>query len=203
VSPFLFQIDRNEVKGPLLQFQSTIFEHDDVLKLVKSINSACDPSLEDVRLEAIFAVWWPTLESRLKDVSLAGNANGELDDGKRSVEDVLDEVLTLVRAQQKIITDPTELLPRDYIEYIFRSSELADRMVVDAVSELETLARVIRHEATRLGENAENEEFSTLAMTSRELGLIVGHLANATGSRRRRQPPRKSNRPTVGTTETG
>ncbi len=41
VSPFLFRIKRSEVEGPILQFQSTIFEKDDVLKLLKSINAAC------------------------------------------------------------------------------------------------------------------------------------------------------------------
>ncbi|WP_462167591.1 TIR domain-containing protein [Pseudoalteromonas sp. GB43] len=40
VSPFLFDIKRSEVNGPILQFQSTVFEKDDVKKLLLSLNKA-------------------------------------------------------------------------------------------------------------------------------------------------------------------
>jgi len=40
VSPFLFDIKRSEVNGPILQFQSTVFEKDDVKKLLMSLNKA-------------------------------------------------------------------------------------------------------------------------------------------------------------------
>ena len=36
VTPFLFDIKRSEVKGPILQFQSTIFEQEDIKKMVKT-----------------------------------------------------------------------------------------------------------------------------------------------------------------------
>lgn len=72
VSPFLFDIKRSEVDGPILQFQSTIFSRDDMLKLVKTLNKACgDDKLTDERLEKAFGVWWPTLEeelNKLKDI---------------------------------------------------------------------------------------------------------------------------------------
>ena len=34
---FLFDIKRSEVQGPILQFQSTIFEKDDIKKMVKNV----------------------------------------------------------------------------------------------------------------------------------------------------------------------
>ncbi len=37
VSPFLFDIKRSEVQGPILQFQSTIFEKDDIKKWSKHL----------------------------------------------------------------------------------------------------------------------------------------------------------------------
>lgn len=52
VTPFLFDIKRSEIKGPILQFQSTIFEKDDIKKLVKTLNKACGESgIPDDRLE--------------------------------------------------------------------------------------------------------------------------------------------------------
>jgi hypothetical protein len=41
VCPFLFDIKRSEVDGPILQFQSTILEKDDIQKLVRTLNKAC------------------------------------------------------------------------------------------------------------------------------------------------------------------
>lgn len=72
VSPFLFDIKRSEVDGPILQFQSTIFQKEDIKKLVKTLNKACgESSITDARLEKAFEVWFPTLEeelNKLKDI---------------------------------------------------------------------------------------------------------------------------------------
>jgi hypothetical protein len=66
VSPFLFDIKRSEVDGPILQFQSTILEKEDIKKLVHSLNKACNnDQLPDERLEKAFNVWYPTLEEEL------------------------------------------------------------------------------------------------------------------------------------------
>lgn len=69
VSPFLFALKRSDVKsGPILQFQSTIVEKEDVRKLLQSINGAAQPALEEARLNKVFDVWWPELESKLKSL---------------------------------------------------------------------------------------------------------------------------------------
>jgi hypothetical protein len=66
VCPFLFQLKRSEVQGPLLQFQSTIYDREDVLKLLHSINNAAEPHcIDDARLDSIFDVWWPKLAERM------------------------------------------------------------------------------------------------------------------------------------------
>ena len=58
VSPFLFDIKRSEIEGPILQFQSTIFKEEDVLKLVKTLNKASDDiKLSEERLEKAFSTW--------------------------------------------------------------------------------------------------------------------------------------------------
>jgi len=80
VSPFLFDIQRSEVDEPILQFQSTIFEKNDIKKLVKTLNEACGKnSLSEERLMKAFDVWYPTLEANLnavksQDVSAIGSS---------------------------------------------------------------------------------------------------------------------------------
>jgi hypothetical protein len=43
VSPFLFRVDRAEIRGPLSQFQSTVCDKEDIFNLLTSINNRFDP----------------------------------------------------------------------------------------------------------------------------------------------------------------
>jgi hypothetical protein len=90
VSPFLFNIKRAEIDGPILQFQSTIFEEEDVKKLLKTINKACgDDKLSDERFEKSFAVWYPNLEKELKELKDKTKSEEETteDDGSESLNE--------------------------------------------------------------------------------------------------------------------
>jgi TIR domain len=128
VSPLLFQLDRSDVTGPLLQFQSTLIEKTDVFRLVHSVNAACaDRAMEHSRLDRILDVWWPTLEDLLGGVQcvLSGTPASEvLPAESRSNEEVLRELLELVRGQQRLLNAPEELLPSAYIAAALRSSGL-------------------------------------------------------------------------------
>ena len=93
VSPFLFEVDRSEVnEGPIHQFQSTIFEKEELRKLLKSINEACGShALDEERLNKVFEQWWFNLEIKLRELvlgqenalpSVAGIAESLLNDTK-------------------------------------------------------------------------------------------------------------------------
>ena len=140
VAPFLFGLKRSEVKGPLLQFQSTVAEREDVLKLVHSLNNAEEAkSIEDARLDEIFEVWWPKLEESLG--ALDTDTGPKHDDQEQKADhdhrtaDILEEVLELVRRQQKFLHSPQELFPEEYIAHVLRR---ADRGLLEhpAFSEL-------------------------------------------------------------------
>lgn len=125
VSPFLFRLKRSEVEGPILQFQSTIFEHDDVLKLLKSVNSACaQDALEDARLERAFEVWWPQLEkllNEIEDIAVEPNQPAlEPPAPDEATSRVLEEVLELTRKNHKLLRDPMSLIPVDYLQHALR-----------------------------------------------------------------------------------
>jgi TIR domain len=118
VSPFLFRLKRSDVNGPILQFQSTIVEREDVFKLVRSMNDACQQeALEDARLERAFDVWWPQLEAELNGIPQAEQP-AQLAEADRGVDSktsqVLEELLELTRTNHKILRDPTALLPIEY-----------------------------------------------------------------------------------------
>jgi len=110
VSPFLFDIKRSEVDGPILQFQSTIFNKDDVFKLVKTLNKASgEDQLNDAMLEKAFKVWWPTLEEELSKLTeLKDEVDTEKENNSSSSEssEILEEILDLSRLNQKLLRNP-------------------------------------------------------------------------------------------------
>ena len=127
VSPFLYQLKRSEIKGPILQFQSTIQERDDVFKLTKSINQACgELGLDEARLEKVFDVWWPSLEQDLNSIRIP-EVESEIKPAPKTkkapefdqISNILEEVLEISRTNQKLLRNPEEILPPDYFDYLF------------------------------------------------------------------------------------
>lgn len=116
VTPFLFDIKRSEVKGPILQFQSTIFEKDDIKKMVKTLNKACgDSGISESRLEKSFDVWYPNLEENLNDLKNDSKQNDEIEKSKKSVRstEILEEILELSRDNQRLLRNPDEKMYED------------------------------------------------------------------------------------------
>lgn len=126
VSPFLFGIKRSEVDGPLLQFQSTILEKEDIKKLLKTLNRACDgDGLADDRLEKAFEVWYPTLETELGKLTQESVPQSDEDESNLSTPetlDILEEILELSRSNQKLIRNPESSISSsiDEVKFILR-----------------------------------------------------------------------------------
>lgn len=122
VTPFLYGIKRSEVQGPLLQFQSTVYEKDDIHKLLKSLNQRLTDSerIKDEALKKALDVWWPQLEAALNPLETHAVARTSLSKKTTNTEpaDILEELLELSRNQQRILSDPSSLLPPDYVEYV-------------------------------------------------------------------------------------
>jgi hypothetical protein len=126
VSPLLFGLKRSEVKGgPLLQFQSTLAEADDMRKLLFSLNSSCQPPLlEEPRLSTIFDVWWPQIEKRFKELLADAASVLLVPEGPQPRDsantEILEEILELTRQQHRILNSPPDLLPPRYLAEVMR-----------------------------------------------------------------------------------
>ncbi len=123
VSPFLFKLKRSELKGPLLQFQTTIFTKEDVRKLIKSINISAetDDRLDDSRLDHLFNVLWDELESKLKEIESQDlPIEIEKEPTRIESESILEEILELSRNQQRILSNPDQLFPPDYLRDVIK-----------------------------------------------------------------------------------
>ncbi|MDE7162827.1 MAG: toll/interleukin-1 receptor domain-containing protein [Clostridia bacterium] len=124
VSTIAVDIQYSEIKGPLSSFQNTKLEKEDMFSLLKSINNSIEKSgeknLSDEKLKNSFDAFWQTFNIKLKKL---------FDDHKKEPvkkqtskmqiqQESFDELLQLMRNQNAIITDPSRLLPIEYIDYI-------------------------------------------------------------------------------------
>lgn len=110
VCPVLFDLDCSELQGrPLLQFMCTTFDKDDFYKVVCTLNSCLGAEcLESTVLEKSFEMWWPSLEKEIQSVlPFQPTLNFEINGMQQApLKDhmILEELLTLARDQQKILT---------------------------------------------------------------------------------------------------
>lgn len=178
VSPFLFGIDRTEVTGPLLQFQSTINEREDVYKLVRGINNSCESGLDESRLDQIFTVWWPSLETKLDSIFEVSAPNSDSPTGhKRTNEDVLEEILSLVRTQQKILSDQPEIRPM--IESLIRRQSTGAPLPTALVRDLARTWHLLFGEMlTFIDSHADVKTTRKLLTLTEELDLMVNMITD-------------------------
>lgn len=92
----LGKLKTSDIKGPLAGFQATLFEKDDVRKLVKSLNASTAPkNLPEPTLEKIFEKWWPDLEANV--ALLLKQSTPSAAQEERTEQDILLELLDLTR----------------------------------------------------------------------------------------------------------
>lgn len=131
VSPFLFNIKRSEVDGPILQFQSTIFEKEDIKKLLKTLNKACgEEMLSDERLDKAFEVWYPTLETELNKIQEPVTLMDTVE--KNNIEspsnEILEEILELSRLNQKLLRSPDSRYAKEIEQMHMMLMDLRERL---------------------------------------------------------------------------
>ncbi|WP_409289647.1 TIR domain-containing protein [Peribacillus sp. SCS-37] len=123
VSPFLLDLKKSEVQGPLRQFQSTTYEKEEVRQLMHSINIACgENALEETRLNSIFDMAWESLKGDLDKIikEYYETKKGEVEDKATESEkdnypvEVFEEVLDLSRSQYRLLNSPGDLIPPEY-----------------------------------------------------------------------------------------
>ena len=118
VCPFLFDLKQSQVKGPLEQFQSAIFEKEEVRKLVVAINKASSENvLKEELLNKTFEKWWPDFESKLNTLKAKQPSQMEAVD-KAQTDDVIEKVLEIVRINQRLLNTPEQLMPQRYLSSI-------------------------------------------------------------------------------------
>ncbi|WP_148255302.1 TIR domain-containing protein [Aidingimonas lacisalsi] len=99
VCPILVGLDNSDIKGPLTQFQTTLFEKADFKKLVLDINKAnAENQLESTVLDTVFEKFWPELEEKINGIlDIEGSIDSKGAD-LRPDRELIEEILDLSRA---------------------------------------------------------------------------------------------------------
>jgi hypothetical protein len=104
VCPLLFGIELTDVKGPLSQFQATVFNRNEAFKLVTTVNNLLgDQKLPDTNLDKIFKKWWPELDSAITNIMMSESKNGH--ENLRTDRDLIEEMLQTIR----VISSATQI----------------------------------------------------------------------------------------------
>jgi hypothetical protein len=102
VCPYLLSFEPTEVVGPLAQFQAVKADRDGTKRLLQTINRAQEHPLPEDRLNNILDVFWPSLEKLLLDIT---NRSQGTQEPKRSLENMVEEILRIVREQQQSLSN--------------------------------------------------------------------------------------------------
>lgn len=99
VCPYLLGLQPSEIPWPIARFMATKAEKEDTRKLMDKITKSLgEAALDSGRLSEAVDVWWPRLEDALTAARKL-EAKPLLKDSKRNPEDMLEEILELVRSQ--------------------------------------------------------------------------------------------------------
>jgi hypothetical protein len=145
VCTLLFNIESADVKGPLTSFQSTRFARDDFRRLVGTINNAAgDAKLAAEVLDSVFEMWWPRLETQVKQIISSHDKGAKME--RRSERDILEEVLELARMNASTQGQPPRFSERSFMELmdvLYETMAMACRRGPDEVS-LHLIRRIDR-----------------------------------------------------------
>lgn len=100
VTPYLLDIRPTEITGPLAQFHAKTSDRAGTLDIIKALNqSMSTEALLESRLEGYFNRAWPDMEAKISTIrSSVAAPNPEAP--KRTIEDKVDEMLSLLRDRQ-------------------------------------------------------------------------------------------------------
>ena len=115
VCPFLIDLQHGDLLPPLSQFNGTLPNKEDVLKLVKTTNSERkEQALPGPQLLKAFDLWWPKFEEPFNEILANHKPKEQVE--KRSRDDILEEILELSRSIQRSLQE------RDSVQEMIKRS---------------------------------------------------------------------------------
>ena len=156
----LYNLKHSDIIQPLAQFQHTLATKEDIYKLLDSMNAKLPDPLEKAVLKDSFERSWSDFDEVLKKAKkITETEDKEGGENIRSDREVLNEMLEILRIQQRAIPQYLNNLSRDvysndrayqklsYSHLVFSLADLKDEFEVDMIKE--ALQECIPHDPVR------------------------------------------------------
>jgi len=100
VCPFLLDLEKADLTGPLAEFHATKNSKAEIYKLINTINNCLEKPLKKEVLETTFNTFWDQFEEEIKNIPEPKKI-GEEDKPLRSNRELIEEVLEIVREDKR------------------------------------------------------------------------------------------------------
>lgn len=168
VVPLLFDVDFQDISGPLSQFQAKKISQEHIFDIVKSMNTASGNLVEPDRLQKLFDKFWTDLEGSIAKIPApAATAKTKRDQGE-----VLEELVVTVRGLDNRLEELSSVM-EDLVDSQFEDVEQDSPVKVEITQELRNaMARLSPRERDilRLRHGLDDGKPRRL----REVGLLFG-----------------------------
>jgi hypothetical protein len=180
VSTFLLDNEPSDISGPLSDFQHTIFEKDDIRKLIGAINDQQklnnEKPLSKQRLNSAFEKYWKDFEVPALKIKSSKEGEIEIKRNKRGDEDILGEILDRLRRIESVQNldgvvkqqSPNPLSFEDMLAENKRLARKSDEELLDLVKERLTKETLNLEKMKKIGANDEE-----ISMKKDEIAKLV------------------------------
>lgn len=144
VAAIMVDVVTSDIQGPLSRFQATKLEKEDFYKLIKDINEESGNKIDESILKNTFDAIWEKMYEKIASIINASQSTkkNKGTQKEKNMNDILEELLQLVRKQDALLNNPEKLLPIDYFNFIFSRSD-KERNTKDVNSEFDEICHLL------------------------------------------------------------
>lgn len=121
VTALLVDAKPSDIQGPLSMFQATKLVQDDIYQLIKSINNSMEHPRSEDTLSNLFNALWGKMEENFDHIVAGISATQELEEQPEQNE-ILESILQTVREQSRFLSNPENILPKNYLSMLLSNS---------------------------------------------------------------------------------
>lgn len=119
ISALMIDIEPSDIQGPLSRFQATRLEKDDFYQLVCDINIISERQIPEKVLKNTYDAVWDKMSVKIQNTIRTYDIKGEHHERKSKVNDILEELLQLIRKHDTVLNKPEILFPEKYFKYLY------------------------------------------------------------------------------------
>lgn len=166
VCTFLLDVNPADINPPLGQFQHTLYDKDDLRKLVHTINnkitSVGEKTIPERDLNEVFDVFFPKLDEKLSNILNEKSLDKNI---KRTDREILEEILQTIRAAKQ--PDLHEMSEKIY------------KMSIDNKMENRDLINILRNDFMNISDNFTKQSFIRILKYYTENPELLKNITNS------------------------